>query len=158
MSCAVHFFWNYWFRCFLRRVMVIFRQQKKFGPNVRYCVFGYQEKHFTKHKLWFMFVNCSYIVSFVVKSPSGGKNLWKTTPANPRRSLFGKCFESWFDIVRWWEMSCAFEIFQNYWFRCFLRRVTAILLQQKNFGPNVRYCVWKISKNALNHKTSMKHF
>ena len=32
---------NYWFRCFLRRVMVIFRQQKNFGLNVRYCVFGY---------------------------------------------------------------------------------------------------------------------
>ena len=32
---------NYWFRCILRRVMVIFRQQKNFGPNVRYCVFGY---------------------------------------------------------------------------------------------------------------------
>ena len=29
---------NYWFRCFLRRVMVIFRQQKNFGPNVIYFV------------------------------------------------------------------------------------------------------------------------
>ena len=77
MSCAFEIFRNYWFRCFLRRVMVIFRQQKNFGPNVRYCVFGYQEKHFTKHKPWFMFVNCSYIVSFVVKSPSRGKNPWK---------------------------------------------------------------------------------
>ena len=32
--------WNYRFRCFLRRVMVIFRQQKKFGPNVIYFVVG----------------------------------------------------------------------------------------------------------------------
>ena len=83
-----------------------------------------------------------YIVSFVVKSPSGGKNPWKTAPANPRRSLFEKCFKSWFDTVRWWEMSCAFEIFRNYWFRCFLRRVMVIFRQQKNFGPNVRYCVF----------------
>ena len=31
---------NYWFRCFLRRVMVIFRQQRNFGPNVIYFVLG----------------------------------------------------------------------------------------------------------------------
>ena len=31
---------NYWFRCFLCRVMVIFRQQKNFGPNVIYFVLG----------------------------------------------------------------------------------------------------------------------
>ena len=92
-------------------------------------------------KLWFMFVNCSYIVSFVVKSPSGGKNPWKTAPANPRRSLFEKCFKSWFDTVRWWEMSCAFDFLRNYWFRCFLRRVMVIFRQQKNFGPNVIYFV-----------------
>ena len=36
MSCAFDFLRNYWFRCFLRRVMVIFRQQKNFGPNVIY--------------------------------------------------------------------------------------------------------------------------
>ena len=101
MSCAFEIFRNYWSRCILRRVMAILRQQKNFGPNVRYCVFGYQGKHFTKHKLWFMFVNCSYIVSFVVKSPSGGKDQWKTAPANPRRSLFENCFKSWFDTVRW---------------------------------------------------------
>ena len=99
---------NYWFRCILRRVMVILRQQKNFGPNVRYCVFGYHGKHFTKHKPWFMFVNSSYIVSFVVKSPSRGKNPWKTAPANPRMSLFEKCFKSWFDTVRWWGMSYFF--------------------------------------------------
>ena len=38
MSCAFDFLRNYWFRCFLRRVMVIFRQQKNFGPNVIYFV------------------------------------------------------------------------------------------------------------------------
>ena len=90
-----------------------------------------------------------YIVSFVVKSPSGGKNPWKTAPANPRRSLFEKCFKSWFDTVRWWEMSCAFEIFRNYWFRCILRRVMAIFRQQKNFGPNVRYCVFGYHEKQL---------
>ena len=93
-------------------------------------------------KLWFMFVNCSYIVSFVVKSPSGGKNPWKTAPANPRRSLFENCFKSWFDTVRWWGMSCAFDFLRNYWFRCFLRRVMVFFRQRKNFGPNVRYCVF----------------
>ena len=144
MSCAFEIFRNYWFRCILRRVMAIFRQQKNFGPNVRYCVFGYQEKHFTKHKPWFMFVNCSYIVSFVVKSPSGGKNPWKTAPANPRRSLFENCFKSWFDTVRWWGMSCAFDFLRNYWFRCFLRRVMVIFRQQKNFGPNVIYFVLRV--------------
>ena len=86
-------------------------------------------------------MNCSYIVSFVVKSPSGGKNPWKTADVNPRMSIFEKCFKSWFDTVRWWEMSCAFDFFRNYWFRCFLRRVMVILLQQKNFGLNVIYFV-----------------
>ena len=38
-------------------------------------------------------------------------------------------------------MSCAFDFLRNYWFRCFLRRVMVILLQQKNFGPNVIYFV-----------------
>ena len=88
-----------------------------------------------------MFVNCSYIVSFVVKSPSGGKNPWKTAPANPRRSLFENCFKSCFDTARWWGMSCAFDFLRNYWFRCFLRRVMVIFRQQKNFGPNVIYSV-----------------
>ena len=36
---------------------------KNFGANVRYCVF-----------LDIMKIKCSYIVSFVVKSPSRGKN------------------------------------------------------------------------------------
>ena len=89
------------------------------------------------------------IVSFVVKSPSGSKNQWKTADANPRRSLFEKCFKSWFDTVRWWEMSCAFEIFRNYWLGCFLRRVMVILRQQKNIGPNVRYCVLDIMKTIF---------
>ena len=102
---------------------------------------------------------CTYIVSFVVKSPSGGKNTWKTAPSNPRRSLFEKCFKSWFDTVRWWEMSCAFEIFRNYWFRCILRRVMVIFRQQKNFGPNVRYCVlgyhfWLSPWSSIDHVTS----
>ena len=132
---------NYWFRCILRRVMVIFRQQKNFGPNVRYCVLDIMKN------------NCSYIVSFVVKSPSGGKNPWKTAPANPRRSLFENCFKSWFDTVRWWGMSWTFDFFRNYWFRCFLRRVMAILRQQKNFGPNVRYCVFGYQeKHFTKHK------
>ena len=38
--------------------------------------------------------------------------------------------------------SRAFRIFRNYWFRCFLRRVTATWLEQKNFGPNVIYYVF----------------
>ena len=91
-----------------------------------------------------MFVNCSYIVSFVGKSPSGGKNPWKTAPANPRRSLFEKCFKSWFDTARWWGMSCAFDFLRNYRFPCFLRRVIVIFRQQKNFGPNVIYFVLRV--------------
>ena len=59
-------------------------------------------------KIMMYVCNCSYIVSFVVKSPSGGKNPWKTAPANPRRALFEKCFKSWFDTVRWWGMSYFF--------------------------------------------------
>ena len=86
-----------------------------------------------------MFVDCSYIVSFVVKSPSGGKNPWKTAPGNPRRSLFENCFKSWFDTVRWWVMSCAFDFLRNYWFRCFLRRVMAVLLQQENWTSTANH-------------------
>ena len=68
----------------------------------------------------------------------------KTPPANPRRSLFFNCFKSWFDTVRWWGMSCAFDFLRNYWFRCFLRRVMVIFRQQKNFGPNVIYFVLRV--------------
>ena len=90
--------------------------------------------------------------------PPGAKINEKTAPANPRRSLFEKCFKSWFDIVRWWEMSCAFDFFRNYWFRCFLRRVMVIFRQQKNFCPNVTYCVLDIMKMVrcwrVSHRTS----
>ena len=36
----------------------------------------------------------------------------------------------------------------NYWKRCFLRRVTVILLQQKNFGPNVIYFALGITEGC----------
>ena len=130
MSCAFEIFQIYWFRCFLRRVMVILRQQKNFGPNVRYCVLDIMKN------------NCSCIVSFVVKSPSGGKNPWKTAPANPRRSFFEKCFKSWFDIVRWWKMSCAFDFLRNYWFRCFLRRVM-VFVSKRNSVPMSYISLWE---------------
>ena len=39
------------------------------------------------------------------------------------------------------ECRTFFDSPRNYWFRCFLRRVMVILLQQKNFGPNVIYFV-----------------
>ena len=48
---------NYWFRCIMRRVTVIFRQQKDFGTTVIYFVLGtsienqqmrIQEGHFLK--------------------------------------------------------------------------------------------------------------
>ena len=136
MSCAFDFLLYYWFRCFLHRVMVIFRQQKNFGPNVRYCVLDIMKNNLQNinhtSKICFMFVNFSYIVSFVVKSSSRGKNPWKAAPANPRMSLFENCFKSLSDTVRWWEMSCAFDFLRNYWFRCFPRRVMVILLQQKS--------------------------
>ena len=35
-----------------------------------------------------------------------------------------------------------------YWKRCDLRRVTAILLQQKNFGPNVIYLAFGIGRRV----------
>ena len=94
----------------------------------------------------------------MVKSPSGGKNQWKTAPANPRRSLFENCFKSWFDTVRWWEVSCAFEIVRNYWFRCFLRRVMVIFRQQKNFGPNVIYFVLGTSIENQQMRIQEGHF
>ena len=136
MSCAFDFLRNYWFRCTLRRVMAIFRQLTNFGFNVRYCVLDIMKK------------NCSYIVSFVVKSPSWGKNPWKTAPANPRMTLFEKCFTSWFYTVRWWGMSYFFDSPRNHWFWCILRRVMAFFRQQKNFGPNVIYFVVGTPQNA----------
>ena len=86
---------------------------------------------FENNIFWIRSVNL--FVSSLVKSPSGGKNPWKTTPANPRRSLFEKCFKSWFDTVRLWEMSCAFGIFRNYWFRCILRRFIVYSSSAKEF-------------------------
>ena len=79
-------------------------------------------------KIMMYVCNCSYIVSFVVKSPSGGKNPWKTADANPRMSLFEKCFKSWFDTVRLWGMSYFF------WFTPELLIYNTILV-----------CWWRIS-------------
>ena len=76
--------------------------------------------------------NVTYFVSICMKSI-------ETQPANPRMSLFEKCFKSCFDTARWWGMSCAFDFLRNYWIRCFLRRVMPIFRQQKNFDPNVIY-------------------
>ena len=44
------------------------------------------------------------------------------------------------------ECRTFFDSPRNYWFRCFLRRVMVILLQQKNFGPNVIYFVFELQK------------
>ena len=46
-----------------------------------------------------------------------------------------------FDTAKSKISSRAFQIFRIYWNRLDLRRVTAILLQKNNFGPNVVYFV-----------------
>ena len=129
MSCAFDFLRNYWFRCILRRVMVILRQQKKFGPNVRYCVLDIMKN------------NCSCIVSFVVKSPSGGNHEKQHLRIQEGHFLKSALY---LDLTLSDDGECRtfFDSPRNYWFRCFLRRVMVILLQQKNFGPNVVYYVF----------------
>ena len=64
---------------------------------------------------------------------------------NPRSHAFflkkknPECFKSRLDrLERSISMSWFCWYFYN-WERCFLRRITAILLKQKNFGPNVIY-------------------
>ena len=65
----------------------------------------------------------------------------KTEPANSRISLFKNRFKSRFDSrFRIYAKNHA-DWHRNHWFWCILRRVTAILLEKKNFGPNVWYCV-----------------
>ena len=54
-----------------------------------------------------MFVNCSRLVITVVNSPSRGEKSMKTADANPRMSLFEKCFKSRVDTV---------ESFEGVWF------------------------------------------
>ena len=70
----------------------------------------------------------------------------KTSPANPRRSLFGNCFKSWFDAARWWGMSCAFYFLRNYWFRCFLRRVMVIFVSKRILVPMSYISFWEWQK------------
>ena len=99
----------------------------------------------------------------MVKSPSGGKSPWKTAPANPRRALFEKCFKSWFDTVRLWEMSCAFGIFRNYWFRCILRRVmVSITFIKMSFykvlGKTEFRFEFRVKHYVFQHRTNFGHF
>ena len=86
-----------------------------------------------------MFVNCSYIVSFVVKSPSGGENPWKQHLRIQGCHFLKSALNLDLTLSDDGECRTFFDSPRNYWFRCFLRRVMVIFRQQKNFGPNVIY-------------------
>ena len=88
-----------------------------------------------------MFVNCSYIVSFVVKSPSGDK-IHEQQHLRIQEGHFLKIALN-LDLTLSDDGECPifFDSLRNYWFRCVLRRVMVIFRQQKNFGPNVIYFV-----------------
>ena len=67
MSYAFDFLRNYWFRCFLRRVMVIFRQQKNFGPNVIYFVLRVDSwVSLPPHSSWRLQLRLRLFTAFVV--------------------------------------------------------------------------------------------
>ena len=54
----------------------------------------------------------------------------------------GDCFKSRFEWLERCVSTRASKISALRFLRCFVRRVTAILLQEKNFGPNVIYNVF----------------
>ena len=64
--------------------------------------------------------------------PAGAKNLDFWVPEG---------FKSRFDLLERWSSTRAFDWCALRHQSFDLRRVTAILLQQKNFGPNVIYYV-----------------
>ena len=65
--------------------------------------------------------------------PAGAKKIKKWVPEG---------FKSRFDLLERWSSTRAFDWCALRHQSFDLRRVTAILLQQKNFGPNVIYYVF----------------
>ena len=61
---------------------------------------------------------------------------------------FGNCFKSRFEQLERCVSTRASKISALRFLRCFVRRVTAILLQEKNFGPNVIYNVFVTQAEA----------
>ena len=59
----------------------------------------------------------------------------------PRISFFKNSFKSRFDSRFIIYAKNRADWHRNHWFWCIVRRVTAVLLEKKDFGPNVRYCV-----------------
>ena len=67
MSSAFDFLRNYWFRCFLRWVMAISRQQKNFGPNVIYFVLRVDSwVSLPPHSSWRLQLRLRLFTAFVV--------------------------------------------------------------------------------------------
>ena len=52
-----------------------------------------------------------------------GKPMWETVAANPRMSIFEKCFKSCFDNGFRIHAKSHADSHQNHWFRCIVRRV-----------------------------------
>ena len=70
------------------------------------------------------------------------------------KKKFPEGFKSCFDTeIQWWR-SWASGIFRNFGKRFDLRRVTAILLQRKNFGDNVIY--YLLGATERSHATFQK--
>ena len=68
--------------------------------------------------------------------------------ANKLKKIVPEGFKSRFDLLERWSSTRAFDWCALRHQSFDLRRVTAILLQRKNFGPNVVYSVVIIRKKS----------
>ena len=97
----------------------------------------------------FHFLEIYKVIGLGLVLPSGGKSPRKRVPANPRshanfRKNVPEGFKSLFDTASLKISTRAFRIRIQISKRSIGRRVMVILLQEKNFGPNVIYCLFCI--------------
>ena len=101
-------------------------------------------------------------ITFKYPLASGNKHFFsiswrsKSSFPLPKREIYlfsfekiPECFKSRFDSRFRIYAKIHADWHRNHWFWCILRRVTAILLEKKNFGPNVRACLQTFFRRCL---------
>ena len=101
---------------------------------------------------------CKYIISFVTQSPSGGQKFMKKTNLGRKVQLFKDRFKTCFDTAKSQSSTRAFHRCDIRQQSFDLRRVTAILLQRQNFGPNVGYSKFKFDFGHLSNVPTKRNY
>ena len=80
------------------------------------------------------------VLGEIIKESGTYKRFWEHQAAKPEFHNFKDRFKSRFESGFVIYVKCCAKCVKNYLCRCIGRRVTAILLREKNLGPNVVYC------------------